>query len=350
MGIKRYSRKEPLIFMWVMIPYSIAMNLLIFGTCIFQSSEAFWKTLGLSILYFAVIYALFGIVAVLIKKRFPDDADLFKRIGILLTLFYIMNFLMIQGVYAVYEITNWSDCIPQRKMEWWMTAFGCIASTILTFVNEAAVGWEKWKSSVTETSRLQNAYQRSRLLSLKRQINPHFLFNCFNALSSLIQEDEKHAEQFLDEMTKVYRYLLKGDEEHLVTLEEELKFIGSYLYLSKTRFGSALELSMEVARADHAKSIAPLSLQVVLENIIYRNAFSKANPMRIRIYSNKSNELMISNTVQAKSSNETVDLDEGLDELVSKYKLLCKSDVQIRETASERTIIIPLIEKEELPV
>ncbi len=73
------------------------------------------------------------------------------------------------------------------------------------------------KLSVTETSRLKNVYHKSRLLSLKRQINPHFLFNCFNTLSSLIQEDEKEAENFLNELTKVYRYLLKSDEEQLVT-------------------------------------------------------------------------------------------------------------------------------------
>jgi LytS/YehU family sensor histidine kinase len=235
-------------------------------------------------------------------------------------------------------------------MEWWTTGFGCLASTMLTFINEAAAGWDKWKTSVTETGRLQNAYQKSRLLSLKRQINPHFLFNCFNTLSSLISENGEEAEQFLDEMTKVYRYLLKGDEEPLVSLDEELRFIDAYLYLSITRFGSALNITINVEENSRTKKIAPLSLQVILENIIYRNAFSKANPIHIQIYTTGSSTLVIHNTLQPKNSSDALNYEEALDDLVSKYKLFSGQEVEIYETATQRDILIPLIEKEEVLV
>ncbi|HEY8969200.1 MAG TPA: histidine kinase, partial [Puia sp.] len=280
---KRYSKIEPKIFVWFMTPYTALINLLLFGSCIFSSFARFFTYFGISVAYFAVIYAIFGVVAVLVKKRFPGDDELFRRIAIFLPLFCVMNLLTVQGIYLLYERLALTGCAVRRYMEWWVTGYGCLASAILTFINEAALGWEKWKNAMTETNRLQSAYQKSRLMSLRRQLHPHFLFNCFNTLSSLIQEDEAEAGRFLDELTKVYRYLLKGDEEQLVSLQEELKFIDSYLYLVKTRFGTALGVAVDVGPGESSKRIAPMTLLVVLENIIYRNVFSKTNPLQIGI-------------------------------------------------------------------
>ena len=127
----------------------------------------------------------------------------------------------------------------------WAIVYACIMSTIITFINEGVANWEAWKSSMTETERLKNVYQRSKVLGLKGQINPHFLFNCFNTLSGLIQEDETKAEIFLDEMTKVHRYILRSDDQLLVSLETELKFAKSYLYLARERFGDAIQTTIE---------------------------------------------------------------------------------------------------------
>lgn len=348
MQLKRYSHQEPKIFFWFMLPYTVLLNLLLFGACIFDSLLIFLESFGISALYLACIYTVYGIVATLVRKRLPDDSELFRRIAVMLPLFYIMNILTIQGIYLLYDKTNWLSCVARREMEWWATGFGCIASTLLTFLNEAAVGWEKWKTSVTETSQLQSAYQRSRLLSLKRQVNPHFLFNCFNTLSSLIHEDDKEAERFLDEMTRVYRYLLKGDEEQLVTLKEELKFIRSYLYLNRVRFGSALSVETAIREEDEQKKLPPFSLQVVLDNIIYQNAFSKTSPLTIHIYTNHKEAIVIRNTLHPKPVKDMVAYEEALDNLVNKYKLLYKPKVQIYETATHRMVVLPLIGKEEV--
>lgn len=323
------------------------MNWLIFGQCIFSSSKAFFIAFFISLFYFALIYFLFGLVALIIKRRFPGDGEFFSRIIAMLPVFYLMNLLMIQGVFLFYENFSLLSCEPVRSNEWWVTGFGCLCSTVITFINETMVGWEKWKASVTETSRLQNTYQKSRLLVLKRQINPHFLFNCFNSLSSLISEKGDEAERFLDEMTKVYRYLLKGDNEQLVPLTEELKFIRSYLSLTNTRFGTALQIKIEVAESDKEKKLPPLSLQVVLENIIYRNAFSKTSPLFGRIYTD-GDRLIIENNQQLKQTNDSADYEEGLDNLVNKYQLLNQQKVEIVETAGQRKVVLPLISSPEV--
>lgn len=350
MRIRRYSRIEPMIFIWFMLPYTILINLLLFGYCTLSSPGAFFSRLGISVLYFAVIYSIFGMAAMLVKRRFPGDHELFRRTGILLPLFCVMNLLTVQGVYLLYEALPVGGCTVQRSMEWWVTGYGCLASAILTFINEAGLGWEKWKTAMMETDRLQSAYQKSRLMSLRRQLHPHFLFNCFNSLSSLIQENEKGAEKFLGELTRVYRYLLKGAEEQLVDLGEELKFIDAYLYLVKTRFGTALDFEISIEKEDEVKKIAPMSLLIVLENIIYRNAFSKAEPLGIAIRTLRDGSLVVTNTVQPKPvAGDGPDQEEGLDDLVGKYRLLGGPGIVIHETPACRSVHIPLIENNMLP-
>lgn len=357
MKIRRYSKIEPKIFAWFMTPYTVLINLLLFGACSVASLSNFLTYFGISVAYFAVIYSVFGAAAMLVKRRFPGDHELFRRIAILLPLFCVMNMLTVQGVYLLYERLQVAACSVRREMEWWVTAYCCLASAILTFVNEAALGWEKWRNAMTETNRLQSAYQKSRLLSLKRQLHPHFLFNCFNTLSSLIQEDEQEAGKFLDELTKVYRYLLKGEEEQLVSLGEELKFIDSYLYLVKTRFGIALRVIIDVDPREQSMKIAPMSLLIVLENIIYRNVFSKTQPLQIDIRTMREvgstwptlRSLVIANTLQPKPvTGDGFDQEEALDDLVSKYKLLGRPEVEIHESPTRRSVVIPLIELNEL--
>jgi two-component system, LytTR family, sensor kinase len=348
MQLERYSKREPIIFLWFMLPYTVIINLILCGTNSVSSFKNFSYSFGTSLLYFIIIYAVFGGVATLVKKRFPHDGDLFRRIAVMLPVFYVMNILSVQGLYLLYEKLEWSGLNVKRNMEWWVTGFGCLASTILTFINEAAANWEKWKASVTETTRMQTAYNKNRLLSLQHQINPHFLFNCFNTLSSLINEDEDAAETFLNEMTKVYRYLLKGDEEQLVNFERELKFIESYLYLGITRFGNALNVNIEISDEAKQKKIAPLSLQIIIENIIYSNAFSKAKPLFIHIYTTNNNKVVIENSIQQKKAISIINYEDTLSSLITKYSMHSAEPVTIEQTETQRRITIPLLENLEV--
>src|ERR1700753_2395674 len=120
MQVRRYSRIEPMIFICFMLPYTVLANLLLFGSCCCSSLTAFFQRLGISLFYFGAIYSIFGMAAMLIKKRFPGDHELFRRIGILLPLFCVMNLLTVQGVYWLYEKLPTGECPVQRPMEWWV--------------------------------------------------------------------------------------------------------------------------------------------------------------------------------------------------------------------------------------
>lgn len=332
-----------MIFLWVMFPYIMVMNLLIFGSCLFNSPVIFLKSFGLSVLYFSFVYGVFGTVAVLIRNKNPGAGDLFRRIRIMLPVFYIMNIGAIYGAYFFFNSTGWIECPTRPSMIWWTILYGCVMSTVITFINEGMANWEKWKNSLSESEKLNNAYQRSKLLGLKGQINPHFLFNCFNTLSGLIEEDEEDAEKFLDEMTKVHRYLLRGDDEFLVPLLDEMKFASSYLYLTKARFGNAINIIVDLPKELLHQRIPPLSMQVLLENIIYANALSKKEPLTIHI-THQDNKLVITHTLHEKTIVQHLNMDEGLDNLINKYRLLNAEEISITESPDKRVIVMPLFE------
>jgi LytS/YehU family sensor histidine kinase len=207
--------------------------------------------------------------------------------------------------------------------------------------------WEAWKSSLTETERLKNVYQRSKLLCLKGQINPHFLFNCFNTLSGLIQEDDAKAEIFLDEMTKVHRYILRSSDQFLTTLETELKFARSYLYLAEERFGGAIQTTIEVEKEAWDKQLPPLSLQVILENIIHNNALSKSDPLMIHISLQGDKQLSVVNTLHKKNISSQVNEDDGFDNLEKKYQILNAGPIVVQEGNGQRALLLPLFDKKE---
>lgn len=332
-----------MIFLWVMFPYIMVMNLLIFGSCLFISPVIFIKSFGLNVLYFSFVYGVFGSVAVLIRNKNPGAGDLFRRIRIMLPVFYIMNIGAIYGAYFFFNSTGWVECPTRPNMIWWTILYGCVMSTVITFINEGMANWEKWKNSLSESEKLNNAYQRSKLLGLKGQINPHFLFNCFNTLSGLIEEDEEDAEKFLDEMTKVHRYLLRGDDEFLVPLLDEMKFASSYLYLTKARFGNAINIIVDLPKELLHQRIPPLSMQVLLENIIYANALSKKEPLTIHI-THQDNKLVITHTLHEKTIVQHLNMDEGLDNLINKYRLLNAEEISITESPDKRVIVMPLFE------
>lgn len=347
MAIQRYSRKEPMIFLWVMVPYILFMNLLIFGSCIFLSIYIFFESFFYSALYFCIIYAIFGTVAVWIHKLIPASGDLFRRISIMLPIFYVLNIGAIHGAFYFFTNSKLISCTPIPNMIWYSILYGCVMTTFITFINEGMANWEKWKNSIAEREKLKNSYQRSKLFGLKGQINPHFLFNCFNTLSGLIEENEIQAEIFLDQMTKVHRYLLRNDDEYLIRLEEEIKFAHSYLYLTKARFGTAINSSINVTKDMYGMLLPPLSMQVILENIIYTNALHKNQPLTIEIDIQNNNELRITNTIHEKTIVSQLNLDEGLYNLINKYELLNADELKITEDGTHRTIVLPLFQKPE---
>ena len=179
--------------------------------------------------------------------------------------------------------------------------------------------------------------------SLQDQLNPHFLFNNLSVLKSLIIYDQDAAVNFTQNFTDVYRYVLKSQNKILVSLKDELLFIESYLSLHKERLGDGLEVLFSIDKDIIEKTIAPLSLQLLVENAIKHNIVSKGSPLRIEI-KNTGNYLSVKNNVQLKENSYSTK--KGLSNLITRYELIGAPDILIDKNEKEFSVSIPVLEPE----
>jgi len=328
-----------------MIPFGMVLNILIFGKLYFSNWGLFILATIITIFLSCIDFIICGGIAVLLKQRFPQDAHVKKRLSLMIVIFLIISGLFLYFLFSGYE---WIHFYNYRfNKSGFLLAYIIIGvlNIFLTFLHEGVSRFEKWKTSLLETEDLKKAVKQSQLLGLKSQVNPHFLFNCLNSLSSLINESTDEAEDFLNEMSKVYRYMLRNDEDFLVPLESELHFIQSYYALLKARYGEGIELEIAVNEKDKSSLLPPLSLQVIIENAFSQNTMQKTSPLKINIQSNGKESVIVKNNIQRKTITDALDYEAGLDNLVSKYKLLNRGQLIITDKRNERVIKLPLIKK-----
>lgn len=196
----------------------------------------------------------------------------------------------------------------------------------------------------TQLLKVQKENLQSQFEVLKSQINPHFMFNSLNVLSGLINVDVAKAQLFIDEFSQIYRYVLETIEQPVVTLNKELEFMRSYLFLQQIRYGKSLTYSVHIAGEQLQLLVPPLSLQVLLENAIKHNIVNESKPLKIEIYS-KGNYLFVKNPVQPKISGTSTGL--GLKNLVKRYALISKFEPKFQVENNNYVAKIPLIKIEQ---
>lgn len=201
---------------------------------------------------------------------------------------------------------------------------------------------EKYKQSVEEKEAAQQMVMQQEFDTLKSQVNPHFLFNCFNTLSSLISDDKAQAEVFLNELSKVYRYLLQNNEDGLSTLQNEVQFVKSYYKLLQTRHGDAVHLNVQIDKRYDLYLLPSMSLQLLIENVVKHNVVSKTAPLEIDIFTIAGNKLIVNNNLIRRVA-KAVSNKVGLENINAKYSLLKQPGFQVMEDERNFTVILPLI-------
>ncbi|MVM35056.1 sensor protein lytS [Spirosoma sp. HMF4905] len=213
---------------------------------------------------------------------------------------------------------------------------------IVFFIRDSSLYRQRLEQAEREKEQLRVTNLQSQLDVLKQQVNPHFLFNALNSLSALIAEDPKQAEEFLDKLSGVYRYVLRANEQHLTTLEAELSFIDAYYHLLKTRYGDGLTLTVAVEASHRSSQLPPLTLQLLVENAVKHNVVSPKRPLSIQIISTSQTELIVSNTLQRKQTH-VLSNGVGLTNIISKYQLMNLPIPVIDETKGQFIVSLPLL-------
>ncbi len=200
---------------------------------------------------------------------------------------------------------------------------------------------EEKKNSQIELQRLKQAGLEANIISLKEQLSPHFLFNTLNTLSTLTKE--KGAQDLIQELSKVYRYVLQYKEKDEATLNEELSFVNSYWYILKARFEDSISLHIDLPDELKQSLIPPLTLQLLIENAVKHNIANEEKPLSIKIYVD-SGFIIIENFLQPKR-NSSNNSGSGLNNISLRYKLLLNKSIEIKQCEGIFQVKLPIIYK-----
>jgi len=278
-----------------------------------------------------------------LNKIYSWIEDPKKRAGIGIPAFMVMNsILMLIMIYAFSKIVLGiaePDILSSNNIFSIVIALTiCLIATLYFH----AVGFFKGYVSQLEVSKqLREEKITAELNALKAQVNPHFLFNSFNILSGLIDENPDKAQDFLADLSKIYRYILENRNEDLSSVAEEIAFAKKYFKLQQTRFEDSIQIDIDVPESIMDKQLPSLSLQLLLENAIKHNMFDKEKPLNISISKSKDSIVIKNNKRQRRNLDSSNGV--GLPNIEERYKLRRVDGFVIDESEDSFTVTLPLI-------
>lgn len=338
------KRKGIIILLW------ISLGTALFFFFVFNDEKTF-KNFALTLLVSTMYSFILGFGNALINdflnKKFPWSETTRTRAILSVISIVIGNFILVYFCnyinYVVIQKTATIGEFFSNKYgftNWFMIN---VALLISAFLHAKSFMEELRKTSKKEVveQKLIAKSANAQFESLKNQLDPHFLFNSLNVLSSLIDENPKQAQKFTASMSKIYRYVLEQKDKELVTVEDELEFAKTYCDLLKTRFEDSVDFVFDVKKEDYRRFVVPLSLQLLLENCIKHNFATSSKPLIIKIFS-ENDTLCIENNLQVREQiKESSGI--GLANIVQRYSLLTKRNVFIEKSEDYFKVKLPVL-------
>ncbi len=235
-----------------------------------------------------------------------------------------------------------NDFIAQES--WKGYSFGLWITLIILSVFYFAYFYNRYQKNKIKEQKVIAGAASAKFDALKNQLDPHFLFNSLNVLTSLIEENPNNAQRFTTSLSKVYRYVLEQKNKELVTVDEELNFARTYMLLLKMRFEDSIIFEIPDQASNPESKVVPLSLQLLLENAVKHNMVTSNKPLHIKIYED-GNHLVVMNNLQPKQIVKKSS-GVGLENIKQRYKLLTERKVYINQRATDFAVAIPMLTKQ----
>jgi hypothetical protein len=305
------------------------------------------KTFGWTSFYCIPFYAANAFIYSVIHKKFSFNnwKNFLKRLILGIIVSGLISVLLggvlfvLEGIISgdgFAETVNWVfsvESLDEIQRLIWISSTVAIVMYVFIFIRKYQE--EKLKIQKQKTVRISTEHE-----SLKSQIGPHFLFNSLNVLNGLIDENPHKAQEFVSELSSVYRYVLEQKDKSLVSLREEIDFSKTYMNLIQKRFEDGLAFEIQENIPEDFQ-IVPLSLQILLENCIKHNRISANEPLKVKVYI-ENDKLIIHNNLQIKNQmNQSTG--KGLQNIINRYKTFTEQKVEIIKTEREFIVKIPLL-------
>lgn len=325
---------------WIGIPIVAILALLYNADHI--ASRPFWFQYTVSLIFTAVYWNGACLFIFWFRKKFPDIKQTGRRL--LFSALGIILWMTVGGVpiKLVFELSSVKETLTMSHQKQFLP-FNFIAALVISITYEAFYFFEQWKEQFMVNEQLKNQQIKTQYEVLQNQMSPHFLFNSLNTLLSIIPEDSSAAISFTEKLSDVYRYILKNKERELVRLEEELLFVKNYLFLLEMRYPDNLRFQFNIDERFYHQTLPPLTLQMLVENVIKHNIVSRTKPLYIDIYTETSDTIVVKNNLQKKNIGDS-STKTGLENIKKRYEILGNKKVNIITSADHFIVTVPLID------
>ena len=232
----------------------------------------------------------------------------------------------------------------RQSEEVFAISFNFIPTLLVNTLYESVYFFQQWEANLRRADQLARAQQQAQLDVLAQQLDPHFLFNSLNTLAALIEPQNEPAQHYVEGLADVYRYVLLSRERPTVPLAQELAFVQTYVVLQKVRFRENVQVSYELPTPALARHVAPLSVQVLVENALKHNEASQARPLHLRLVAEGETVLRVENTWQPRPAGLAPGTGTGLANVRQRYALLgAAQPVEVTQANGIFAVALPLL-------
>ena len=278
-----------------------------------------------------------------LDRKLPWEQHPLKRVLVQLALLCLAN-LVVSAIITIafFSFVPLPASFEYKLIDQVMRActFAILLSLVIGGIELAFSFFHHWKTKSQEAEQYKVAAAEAQIEALKAQLDPHFMFNSLNTLTELVEINSSKSLDFLKSFGQVYRYVLQTREHESVTLQEELDFADSYLFLLRTRFGEALQVEKNIANGDLEKYLPPMTLQLLLENAVKHNVLTTSRPLNVKL-SSDGQWLGVQNNMQPKTS-KPYSSGIGLKNITERVLRLTKQEPIIENGSDVFTVKIPL--------
>ncbi len=322
------------------IPISaIIVSLMLFNDYYTRGDWGFLSVcIPISFIYTTAFWFSLRWTYVRVKLAYPSLDDLWRRIGWMAVGLIVIFLLINVALDSVFQLLIPEHIVqPNVTLEFISTL---LLSSLVCAIYESISFYIQLQKAISEKTALEREHVQSQLEGLRNQVNPHFLFNSLNTLVYLIPEDSTKAVNFVQKLSKVYRYVLESRDANVICLHDELDYLNAYIFLLRERFGDNLQVAITGLEAQTHSKIVPLTFQILFENAIKHNVISTEKPLKIEIFY-ENEHIVVRNNLQRK--NQVMDsTGVGLENVRERYRLLTDKEVQVIASQQYFTVLVPL--------
>lgn len=332
----------------VIVPLLITVSM---GTLVYilHAFQRMSFNLNVMLVYTLLVYLIFAVdhwVIHFLYRQYPQKHSIAYRFLLPFLLSFALSNALVLLCYVpfkLYQISNSNGGDSFHAIYLLTTSLQVFFLVVAANAfNQVVFLMRRWQEETMRAERLEREKTQAVLTSLKHQISPHFLFNNFNTLYSLIEEGSDQAGNFLLKLSALYRTILQNQEE-VIPLRAELRAFQDYLFLLKTRFQDDIQMECQVEE-EHQDSfyLPPLSLQTLLENAVKHNHFDEDHPLRLHLQQ-QGQRITLTNSLYPHTNKTSDSYGIGLENIKSRYRLLSDEGVEIRQEVNCFAVSLPLL-------